>query len=380
MDPRPARWSRTLEISVLLCSLTLFLLPGTAGAGLGAPANDLFADATAVTEPLPFTDSVDTSSATLEDGEPALEDVNCGFGVDKTVWYSYVPSADVIVSANTFGSDFDTVLGVWEGTDLGSLDLVGCVDDTRDLQSSVVFLAEMGVEYRIQIGGYAGDSGSLEFKVRETAAGIIEGTVTDADTTDPIEGACAIVSDAAFGDRNGGFAFTDADGEYRIALRPGEYTVHFFDCERDAYQDEFWDDVTDEADATEIVVTDGGVESNIDAALAPGCPGWASSDRNQILGTSADDDLDGTGDADVICGFGGDDVLNGLGGRDVLLGGAGSDELRGAAGQDAIFGDRGDDELFGGAGRDFLAGGRGHDRCNGGAGNDRLRSCEIRIG
>jgi Ca2+-binding RTX toxin-like protein len=307
--------------------------------------------------------------------------VNCGFNVGKTVWYSFSPSgADAIVSANTFGSDLDTVLGVWEGTDLATLDLVGCVDDTRDLQSSVVFLAEMGHDYRIQVGGYAGDSGNLEFKVRETAAGIIEGTVTDDDTTDPIEGACAIVSDAAFGDRNGGFAFTDADGEYRIAVRPGEYTVHFFDCRRDAYQDEFWNDVTDEADADEVVVADGVVESNIDAALAPGCPGWGSSDRNQILGTPGDDPLTGTPDDDVLCGFGGDDVLEGLAGRDVLIGGAGADELRGAAGSDGIFGGRGNDELFGGQGRDFLSGGHGRDRCNGGAGNDRLRSCEIRVG
>jgi Ca2+-binding RTX toxin-like protein len=373
--PHSARPRRTLAVSILVTALGL-LLPVPAQAA--PPGNDAFADAIAVTEPLPFTDAQDTSEATLEASEPALGD-ECGFGVDHTVWYSYAPQADMVVSANTFGSDFDTVLGVWEGTDLGALTLVGCNDDRRDLQSSVVFFAEMGVEYRIQVGGYGGATGNLAFKVRTTTGGFIEGTVTDEDTTDPITGACVVVQDAA-GFDNSAFALTDDAGDYSTAVRPGEYVVWFVDCDRDAYVPEYYDDAPQAADATEVTVAADTLVSGIDAALTPGCPGWASYSDSQILGTAGPDELLGTAESDVICGFGDDDTLTGGQGRDILIGGAGDDALQGAADADDIFGGAGRDSLFGGLGRDLLDGDAGHDRCNGGAGNDRLRSCETRVG
>ena len=350
---------RPVGLSLLVSLLLVLMLPGAAQAV--PPTNDAFADAVEVTEPLPFTDTQDTTEATLEDGEPLLDDFNCGFGVSNTVWYAYSPTVDTTVSANTFGSDFDTVLGVWEGTSLDSLTLVGCVDDAFGLQSRIVFLAETGTDYRIQVGGFDGDSGTLEFKVRETTGGVIEGTMTDEATTDPIAGACVLVTDAAFGEQNSAFFFTGDDGAYRVAVRPGEYFVQFFDCQEDAYVVEWWDDVAEVTDATEIVVTDGSVTTGVDAALTPACPGWGSSGRNQIVGTPDGDELVGTSEPDVICGFGGDDTLSGKEGRDNLFGG------------------RGDDILRGGLGADFLSGDRGRDRCIGGDGNDRLRSCEIEV-
>ena len=374
--PRPNHPFRMLGFLVVVGALVAFVLPGVAQAA--PPGNDAFVDATAVTEPLPFTDAQDTSEATLEVGEPALGD-ECGSSVDHTVWYSYAPSADATVSANTFGSDFDTVLGVWEGTDLGSLTLVGCNDDRRDLQSAVVFLAAAGSEYRIQIGGYGGDSGSLEFKVRTTSGGAIEGTVTDQDTSDPIAQICVFVSDAVGFDSSGS-ALTGDDGRYRVPVRPGEYIVEFFDCQRDAYVPEFYDDVADEGDATEINVMADDTVTGIDAALAPGCPGWASFSDSQILGTANADELVGTSEPDVICGFGDDDTLHGGGGADVVLGGTGDDTLRGAADRDRLYGGRGRDSLFGGLGRDFLHGNLGRDTCSGGAESDELRSCEIQVG
>jgi Ca2+-binding RTX toxin-like protein len=203
--------------------------------------------------------------------------------------------------------------------------------------------------------------------------------VTDEDTTDPIAGTCVLVEDAA-GFDNVGFTFTDDAGAYSIAVRPGEYLVRFIDCERDEYVPEYYDDVTEEADATEIVLAADDVVTGIDAALAPGCPGWASYPGNQILGTAGPDELVGTAGTDVICGFGDDDSLTGGGGDDIVLGGNGDDVIRGAADADRLEGGRGRDSLFGGLGRDFLDGEGGRDRCNGGAGNDRLRSCETRVG
>ncbi|MGH7540346.1 MAG: hypothetical protein ACRELC_05055, partial [Gemmatimonadota bacterium] len=180
----------------IVASITLLTTSGVAHAA--PPTNDDFADAIAVTEPLPYTDSQDTSEATSEAGEPGLADLGCGF-IAATVWYSFTPSVDTIVAADTVGSDFDTILAVWEGSDIGSLTLVGCADDARGgLQSTVPFLAEGGVEYHIQVGGFVGQGGALSFRVRETTAGFIEGTVTDGETAAPLEGICVFVVDATF--------------------------------------------------------------------------------------------------------------------------------------------------------------------------------------
>jgi len=391
---RSARSARRGAVPVL-ASVLLLAMSGVAHAT--PPPNDDFADSMAVTEPLPFTDIQDTSEATFEAGEPTLVDVGCGF-VAATVWYSFTPSADTIVGADTVGSDYDTILAVWEGSDLGSLTLVGCADDTRGgLQSSVPFLAEAGVEYHFQVGGFVGATGALSFRVRETAAGFISGTVTDDATSDALEGICVFVADAVF-PQGGGFSLTAVDGTFRVAARPGEYIVLFLDCERDAYIPEYWDDAPTDANATEIVVAaDVGV-TGIDAALARGCPGWGSSGLSQVVGTAGADSLMGTSSQDVVCGFGGDDVLLGGSARDVLLGGAGADILRGndgndtlrgstgrdslvgGDGRDELFGGPGRDELFGGPGRDELFGGPDRDICNGGPDRDGARSCEVKRG
>lgn len=358
----------------IVASILLLATPGVAHAA--PPTNDAFANAIAVTEPLPFTDTQDTSEATSEEGEPAVNDLGCGF-IAATVWYSFVPSVDTIVAADTIGSDFDTILAVWEGTDLDALSLVGCADDTRGgLQSTVPFLAEAGAEYRIQVGGFVGQGGALSFRVKQTTAGFIEGTVTREDTAAPLEGICVIVVDAVFSS-NSNFGLTRVDGTFRIAVRPGEYVVAFFDCERDAYVNEFWDDAATDADATEVVVVADAVVSGIDAALAPGCPGFGGSGLNQIVGTSGADTLLGTTAPDVICGFRGDDTLRGGIARDVLLGGAGDDALRGSDGNDTLIGSIGRDSLFGGDGRDELYGGRDRDLCDGGLGRDFAGSCEV---
>ena len=55
-----------------------------------------------------------------------------------------------------------------------------------------------------------------------------------------------------------------------------------------------------------------------------------------IDGTSGNDDLLGTGDADVINGLAGDDTLQGGDGDDILQGGSGADSMDGGAGFDVV--------------------------------------------
>jgi hypothetical protein len=87
-----------------------------------------------------------------------------------------------------------------------------------------------------------------------------------------------------------------------------------------------------------------------------------------VVGTSEDDELNGTPASEWVYGLAGDDRLYGNGGNDHLYGGDGNDLLVGGAGND---------ELFGGDGRDFLVSGGGNDHLAGGAGSDKF---EIRLG
>jgi Ca2+-binding RTX toxin-like protein len=358
----------------LLAAVLLIWMAGDAQAT--PPQNDDFADAEPVTEPLPFTLTQLTTDATDEPDEPLTHDFGCGFS-SATVWFSFVPSADTVVAADTIGSDFDTILAVWQGDDLASLTLVGCADDSRGgPQSTVPFLAEAGVEYHIQIGGFVGDTGSLSFRVRHTMAGFVEGTVTDDGTGAPLRGVCVAVADAVFNGSN--LAATAADGTYRVAVRPGEYIVAFFDCERDAIDVEFWNDVGTESEATEIVVSANLATSGIDAAVRPACPGFGGSDLAPLIGTPGPDVLTGTAVREAVCGFGGDDVLRGGGGGDVVLGGRGADRVSGGDGGDHLNGGLGPDSLFGGNGRDELIGGRGRDLCVGGPDRDFVQGgCDV---
>jgi len=82
----------------------------------------------------------DTAPATLESGEPQP---SCG-PIGSTVWYHAVALSDGIVTADTFGGNFDTALAVYSGDDLGALVEVGCNDDSVGLSSEVVFAASAG--------------------------------------------------------------------------------------------------------------------------------------------------------------------------------------------------------------------------------------------
>ena len=89
-------------------------------------------------------------------------------------------------------------------------------------------------------------------------------------------------------------------------------------------------------------------------------------------GTSGDNVLTGSDEADVLAGGSGDDGIDGNGGDDRLEGGSGNDEVLGGTGDDTIRGGSGADALRGGSGDDQLTGGSGSDEIDGGDGNDVL--------
>lgn len=137
-----------------------------------APASntgeDTFADSADIA-PLPFHDETDTRGFTTETDEPQP---SCGFDSAATAWYQFTPEENVQVIADTFGSDYDTVLAVYRGTNFGDLVQVACNDDSFSAQSQVLFSAEAGVEYHFQVGEFSspdfpGGGGSLRFNVSE---------------------------------------------------------------------------------------------------------------------------------------------------------------------------------------------------------------------
>ena len=108
-----------------------------------------------------------------------------------------------------------------------------------------------------------------------------------------------------------------------------------------------------------------------------------------IVGSSFNDVMEGTGSLNHLQGGDGNDLLDGLNGDDLLEGGDGDDILVGGDGWDTLIGGEGDDQLDpgvpslgGGPGRHLLDGGEGDDVLSvisgpatlvGGSGNDTYR-------
>ncbi len=130
------------------------------------PANDDFANAQSFSfnTSSDQTDSfsVSTVQATLETGEddsPGGCDV-----IGKTVWYHFKLSGmSGTMTLNTTGSNFDTTMAIYRGTNLATLALMQCNEDqSTSFTSRVSITAFSGLDYYVQVGGEAGASGNLK--------------------------------------------------------------------------------------------------------------------------------------------------------------------------------------------------------------------------
>lgn len=132
------------------------------------PVNDLPDDAVTVAPAAVHTTSTRGAAAlpeapctlVFDDDEPGVWEVPFG----RTVWYSFDGTGQD-VTLDTAGSDFDTVLGVYES----DLTQVTCVDDVAtdteySLQARVTVATQEGRTYLVQAGGFAyGDVDSAEW-------------------------------------------------------------------------------------------------------------------------------------------------------------------------------------------------------------------------
>jgi hypothetical protein len=128
------------------------------------PANDNFTSAQTITGCSGSVNGTNISS-TKESGEPD----HASNGGTHSVWYQWQASATSSVTITTAGSNYDTVLGVYTGSAVNALSLIGENDDVDSgnvVSSSVTFNATSGVLYRIAVAGFnnqssGGDVGSI---------------------------------------------------------------------------------------------------------------------------------------------------------------------------------------------------------------------------
>jgi photosystem II stability/assembly factor-like uncharacterized protein len=131
------------------------------------PAHDIITDPRIISE-VPYQDGGNTIAATTSPNDPIFSCGSMNQG-SHSVWYRFRTGTDMVLSADTYGSNYDTMLAIWKGT-LANLTPVACNDDSgpneSSLQSEVKFEAEKDVFYYIEIASYAnGPGGNLVFNL-----------------------------------------------------------------------------------------------------------------------------------------------------------------------------------------------------------------------
>lgn len=125
----------------------------------GGLSNDDFVNAAVLTGA-----SGTTPGSNIGFGDEANEPTHDGGGTNSAWWKWTAPSTGV-VSFNTEGSDFDTVVEVYTGAAVDSLAFVAGNDeaggDAGDGPSRLSFVAISGTVYHIAVTGVANDEGSI---------------------------------------------------------------------------------------------------------------------------------------------------------------------------------------------------------------------------
>jgi hypothetical protein len=193
------------------------------------PTNDACADATLLES---TTLTGDTTGST-NDGT-----ATCGnSAASADVWYRYVAPADGLVSFETFGSTYDTVLSLHAACPGTTANELACADDSRGtLQSQVPRVVTAGEEVFVRVAGAAGATGAYDLLAR--TGGGIAGEVEKETTGEPLSGANVYLYSSS------GYltASTSSapDGSYLFA---GLSSAHYVGAERAGYVRELYDDV-----------------------------------------------------------------------------------------------------------------------------------------
>lgn len=153
------------------------------------PPNDDFNNPTVIPS-MPFTVSQDVTNATTAPDDPFC------VGRTQTVWFSFTPTINMRLEANTFGSNYDTTLSVYTGA-RGALTQLACNDDSNStVQSRVRFDAVAGTTYFFMVSSFSFfpvSSANLTFNLVPAPPPLaISPSVTQFGSVDPSTGAAAI--------------------------------------------------------------------------------------------------------------------------------------------------------------------------------------------
>ena len=126
------------------------------GTSLSGPSNDNFTSARAVSGTT-WRVSGSNFNATRETDEPN----HGGKSGYASVWFQWTPTRSGSYTITTRGSGFDTLLGVYTGTELNALTLVGANNNSaaRVTWSKIRFAATAGTAYSIAVDGSNRSSG-----------------------------------------------------------------------------------------------------------------------------------------------------------------------------------------------------------------------------
>ena len=125
-----------------------------------------------------------------------------------SVWYSFTPTTEMTIEANSFGSNYFAVVSAWTGS-RGSLIQVACGGD------QVVFEATAGTTYYFMVAGNSG--GLLRFSVRSGFN--VDLTVDPNGKLERVGGTATISGTVRCSETSG----VDLSGELR--QRAGRFTV-----------------------------------------------------------------------------------------------------------------------------------------------------------
>lgn len=125
------------------------------------PINDFMANAIALAGSAGTNSGISTTNATKE----VSEQNHAGNAGGKSAWWTFVPSADGVLTLGTTNSSFDTLLGLYTGNSVGGLSLISSNDDAYEGSpggfSSLVAAVRSNQVYRIVVDGYDGVSGNV---------------------------------------------------------------------------------------------------------------------------------------------------------------------------------------------------------------------------
>lgn len=132
------------------------------------PVNNMFANRTSLSG-TSITATGTNTGANKEAGEPNHNSNTGG----KSVWWTWTASSSGSVQIDTIGSNYDTLLGVYTGSNVAALSSVASDDDSGGSNTSkVTFNAVAGTTYQIAVDGYNGASGNITLHIIATAAAV----------------------------------------------------------------------------------------------------------------------------------------------------------------------------------------------------------------